>query len=258
MKIIFDEEKYCENLLINNQKKILLQDLKLLAAYFFEKNNNNDEIIKNIEEYCLKIDKNFNKIQNFKILEKSLKYALRNHLRKPIPISITKSELQSIQSLDNYMDEKFLFMMLVTAKFYKFNKSINKPKSNKYDTTLYSNCSIKEIQKWAGISFTKTYWKEFKNRLTTKGIISPTIFGANSWAMGIWDQDSKPEIIIEDFRNPIAYYQEYCGDRMIECNKCHVKISQNSNRHAMCKNCWKEINREQIRKRVEKHRNVTV
>jgi len=253
LKIIFDEEKYCQNLLKNIQKKILLQDLKLLATYFFEKHYKDEEIMEKIEDYCLKIDKNFNKIQNFGIIQKPLKYAKKNHLRKPIPIKVTKSELENIQSLDNYMEEKFLFIMLVAAKFYKFNKSLNKPKPNKYDTTLYSNSSIKEIQRWANVKFTKVYWNDFKHRLTTRGIIGPTIFGANSWSMGIWDQDSSPIIIVDDFRNPIAYYQEYHGDRMIECENCGVKIFKRANAHKLCGNCFIEKRKNDINENAKKY-----
>jgi len=33
-----------------------------------------------------------------------------------------------------------------------------------------------------------------------------------------------------------------------------IMIKQTSNRRKYCSSCWKDINREQIRKRVQKHR----
>jgi hypothetical protein len=47
-------------------------------------------------------------------------------------------------------------------------------------------------------------------------------------------------------------------EKYIYCEGCGNLVIQKNNRHKYCGHCWHEINKEQIRKRVEKHRNVTV
>ena len=44
-----------------------------------------------------------------------------------------------------------------------------------------------------------------------------------------------------------GFYPFYCS----ECGKIIDKKGRN---HRMCDNCWREINKDQVRKRVENHR----
>ena len=44
----------------------------------------------------------------------------------------------------------------------------------------------------------------------------------------------------------------------IQCSECNKLINPINNRQKYCPTCWKEINKEQIRQRVQKYRNVTL
>ena len=57
------------------------------------------------------------------------------------------------------------------------------------------------------------------------------------------------------FRNYIRKFRGFkYNDKIIHCIQCGIPIKQTSNRRKYCSSCWKDINREQIRKRVQKHR----
>jgi hypothetical protein len=253
LPIIFYEYEYCEEIIKNGVKKITQKDLNLLSAYWKYKGESTEQIRKNIEEFCLKTDKNFNIIQSYKIIKRALRYCQNNILRFPTPITITKQEIISIQSVNDYKKEKFLFAMIVCAKFFKAHPSRKKITRSKYSDMLYSNNKIKDIQEIAGVKFSGKYWKELKHEFTLQGLISPTIVGSKRWAIGFNDDNSEPCLVIEDYRNIISYYQQYSGENMTECINCNVLIAKKSNRHSMCFRCWKnkkkEFDRNYIKKR---------
>jgi len=243
LTIIFYEKEYAENLLKYGVKAIKQRDLNFISKLFYEKGLKIPEIREKIEDFCLKTDKNFNLIQSYKMINRALSHAKNNHLRVPDEVIITEDEYNKILTLDNYQEEKFLFAMLVSAKFFKNHRSKIKQKQSKYDQTLYSNSSIRDIQELAGTHFTKKEWREIKRKFTQLGFINPTIIGSNCWAMGICNDTSYPLFVIRDFRNIIAYYQEEKGDNMINCINCNVRMKKNSGAHILCRNCSTEKRR---------------
>ena len=240
MPIIFYEYEHCENIIDKGVNKLVQKDLNLLAVYWEYKGEKLSQIKNNIESFCLKNDKYFNLVQSSKMIKRALSYVRNNKLRFPTPIIITQNELNAIIKIDNYNNQKFLFAMLICAKFFKNHQSRKKITKSKYSNTLYSNNSIKDVQELAGVKFTIRYWTKLKHELTTMSLISPTIIGSKRWAIGFTDDNSDLCLIIEDYRNIIAYYQEYHGDKMIECEECGVKIAKKSGRHKLCKKCYKE------------------
>jgi|WetSurMetagenome_2_1015567.scaffolds.fasta_scaffold49801_2 hypothetical protein len=253
MSIIFYEYEYCQEILRENVKRITLRDLKYLAKYWDYEGVSYENIAKNLEEFCVRNDRNFNAIQSAERIQKAVNHAKNNYIRFPTPIIITQAEVDTIRSLDNYIQEKFLFSMLVCAKYFKQNKSQKKHKRSIYDNTLYSNSSIRYLKEIARVKFTGEYWKNLKHEFTVKGLISPTIVSSSKWAIGFWNENSKPCFIINDYRNVIAYYQEYCGEVMIDCENCKVRTAKRSYRHRMCNKCWKEREKEMWRKSSKKY-----
>ena len=253
MSIIFYEYEYCQKIIDRGAKTITQRDLNYLAKYWEYEGIIYSQIQKNIENFCLKNDKNFNLIRNFQMITRALSHAKNNNIRFPTPIIITQAEINIIRSIDDYIKEKFLFSMLVCAKFFKNHPSKKHIKRGKYDNTLYSNNSIKDIQDISRIKFTKKEWYEWKYEFTTKALITPTIFDDSCWAIGFQNENSEPCFIIEDYRNIIAYYQEYCGEIMINCSECGVKTAKRSNRHFMCADCSKEKRRIVINNNAKKY-----
>ena len=253
MSIIFYEYGYCEKILKKGVKKLFQRDLNYLAKYWEYKGESYENIQKNIEVFCIRNNEDFNVIQSSEMIYRALTHAKNNYLRFPTPIIITQAEVNTIRSLDDYRKEKFLFIMLLCAKYFKTHKSTKHPKRSKFDNTLYSNSSIKYIKEIARVEFTRKEWKELKHELTIKGLISPTIFGSNYWAVGFRNENSEPCFIINDYRNIIAYYQEYCGEVMVDCENCGVRTSKKSYRHDLCRICFQEKRKEKINNNAKKY-----
>jgi hypothetical protein len=94
-------------------------------------------------------------------------------------------------------------------------------------------------------------WKTMKHEICLLGLISPTIVGGNRFAIGFNDPHSKVMMTISDYRNPIVYYQKYCGEKITLCETCGMLMAKKTHNHVMCANCWKnkykEINKERMR-----------
>jgi hypothetical protein len=264
MSMIFYEKEYAEKLIQNGLNRLTQRDLNYLAKYWSYEGFSDREIHKNLEEFCLSNDVNFNIIQSYDFIHRAVIHASHYKLRVDLlPVAITNFELETIGKLNDYKVEKFLFTMLVVAKFFKNNANRKKIISSKYDDILYSNNPIKEIQTLANVSFSNAQWLDIKKRLTSDGLISPTIIGSEKWAIGDFcKMPSEDAIIIDDFRNISVYYDEYLGIPIISCLECGVKITKKSNRHKYCRACWRERNKKLTGQRVSKYRqqlkNVTV
>jgi hypothetical protein len=253
MSIIFYEEEHCKDILKNGVDKLTRRDLNYLAKYFDSLEYTEKEIERELLDFCVKNDGNFNEIQNYSFYHGAVVHARNNSLRVPTPIAITLSEIKEIQEIEDYKIQKFIFIMLVVAKFFKYHPSRKIIKNSKYDQFLYSNTGIKELKNLAHVNFSNTEWNKIKHDLTIMNIINPTIVGAKKWAIPFWEERSPVAILVEDYRNPIAYYQEYCGENMSNCIECNVRISKNSNRHSYCRSCWRE-HRLQKKREYEKIR----
>lgn len=257
MAIIFYEYEHCKKLLENGVDKLYQRDLNMLAKYWEYEKCKKSEIEKNIIDFCKKNDGNFNEIQSYKMIKYALRYARKNFLRFPTPIEITLAELNAIKDLNDFKKEKFLFTMLVCAKFFQKHDSrkLVADKALNNQQQLYSNIGIRDIANLAGVKFTKKEWKLFKHELTLRSLISPTIVGSNRWAIGfVGGFVDENAIIIDDYRNPVAYYEEWRGKNIICCEKCGVKTIKNSNNHRMCKKCWSEKRKEDVRMNVKNYR----
>jgi hypothetical protein len=168
VKIIFDEYEYAKNLIENGCPRLTLESMKFVTKYWSSEGFGPTEIRKKLIEFCKRINPYFNEIQNRKKIKKALLHCKNNILRKPTPIIITKAEIEEIRAVKDYRIEKFLFAMLVSARFYQKHSCRKIPKINKYSFTLYSNQSISEIKKLAGIKLTVADWQVLKRELTLK------------------------------------------------------------------------------------------
>ena len=130
MTIVFYEKDYAEEILEHGVDRLRRRDLNYLAKYWDYNGLSESEIEKKLIEFCLKNDENFNEIQNYDFYHRATIHSRNNALRFPTPINITESEIQSIQlidrdlsGVDKYKIQKFLFTMLIVAKFFKYRVS---------------------------------------------------------------------------------------------------------------------------------------
>lgn len=253
MSIIFYEKKYCEELIENkNIKEISQRNLNFIAKYIRQQGKISDkELQKRLEEYCLRNNKNFNLVTNHYKIKNAINHSKRYSLRsEPIPVSVCKSDLDKIATINNYKYEKIIFVSLVCAKYFKYHLSRNRmSKKIVPSETLYSNQKIKDIMELAGVKLTKKEWNIAKHILCVGGYISPTIYSTEKFALWLEEKNMIDGIVVIDYRNVISYYQMFKGERMITCCECGVMCLRTGRNQKMCKGCAKkqEILRESKR-----------
>lgn len=164
-------------------------------------------------------------------------------------IHITKSELGSIQALNDIKLEKIAFIMLVYAKIS------NIITNNKSDGWINQSCStickearvnLKGIEKIKIFNnlYEKEYIKQRKNNAKT------------NMKVNYIDNDSEVEMTINDFDGVIYQYLIWKGERWKKCNLCEKWIKQKSKKPTLyCNSCKKEKQLEWQKKSMKKIRN---
>ena len=110
MTIIFYEEQYAKDLIINGADKLSRRDLNYIAKYWASLGFSEKSIESNLIEYCNNVDPNFNEIQNYDFYHGATIHARNNKLRIPEPIRITKVNWMLFRKL-------LMWMVSVPIKF---------------------------------------------------------------------------------------------------------------------------------------------
>ncbi len=262
MNYKYNEHEYAE-LIYNNgfQSKYIPTELRLLVLHFrdvLEMKPKEREY--SLYKFCNKYITDFKKENYYK----SIKTALRAGLNKEqklvtIPkIDIYRSELDYINSLEiNQEYKKVMFTFLVQLKL---NKTVFEYKRGKdYEMLYFYGGKIKynAIKNMSNIPKTMSLNDEVINTLSGLGLVTILHRGKISLDY-IKNCVSEGEVVIEvtDFENVGLYLDYYNGIKgVIKCEGCKKIIKIKSNNQKYYVNCWPEINKEQIRLRVAKHRN---
>lgn len=243
----------------NKKHQIQQRNLNYLAKFYSEEGYTTREINVSLRSWILKQDPNFDLVDNIIMLRRAISFEKKYSLRKTIPIAITQHELNEIKKLDNYDYQKIAFTMLVVSIFFKFNISRKKPNVEPSSFGVYCNANFKDICCLAQVRLTKKQMNECKHTLYLAGLIEP-ILGSknpNSLRINYYDEDqSNPVFIVEDYRNVVAYYQQYCGEKIIRCIHCDMMMERRSSTHKMCKVCFDKKRLEQKRNLEKKYRNA--
>ena len=246
MSIVFYEEQYCKNLLEQGTKDLSQRELNFLAKFYRqEKKISDNELRLKLEEFCLKNNKKFNLVTNHFKIKNSINHSKRYSLRvEPIPVSVCLSDLKKIEAINNYKYEKLIFTALVCAKYFKYHISRNRmSKKMQPSETLYSNQKIKDLMELSGVKLTVKEWNIAKHELCVRGYLSPTIYSKEKFGLWLEEKNMIDGIIVIDYRNVVAYYQQFKGEKMINCEKCGVLCLRTGSRQTMCKKC-SEISRK--------------
>jgi hypothetical protein len=240
--IIFDEYSYAESLLNNGfpTKRISKYDLSYLAKYLRIQSLGFPKIEKKLIELCLIHDPYFNPIVNAN--RNNLNYALNSckkyKLKELIPIFITKSEVDILNSVDNQL-KRILFTMLVTAKFDKFQDVRIDQTTSAQPFGYYSNYKLETITKFAHVNIGGSKLNAVKYELdhNLKYVSSTLNEKTQSWKINFADDIESPVILINEYSNIFNYLPSFCS----VCGKIIFKKGRN---HHMCDDCWKDREKE--------------
>lgn len=117
--LILNEKQYAQDIYDgkNEDIKSVLQKIGYITRYFLHSLNQSDEEnYKNTVEWLKKHHANFDEVYYSNLISDAIKRAYKKPFYCIENIKITKSELDSISSLDNLRAEKILFVLLCMTK----------------------------------------------------------------------------------------------------------------------------------------------
>ena len=256
MKNLLSEKEILYDIIDNgfSSGKASKYELILLAKYYkWEMGLSAQEIKKEIVTFCKVYDKQFNPIISRDLLKDVLRIAENNYFREPVPVLITKKELDKIRTIKNFDYQKFLFVMLVYAKTLKYSNSDATGKSNKKSPFGYfvSLSLIGKIGREVGWRVRKDIIQSLHD-LYKLGLIEPTLTGRIKILYS--DDSGLPSIKINDYTKVVDYYTNYVGGELLYCANCGSEYFKNIRKTDFCPNCSDERRREQVRQNVARYR----
>lgn len=251
--IILDEKAYAESLIKNGSQSLYpkVKDVTFLAKYYYYIGLSTSEVKLKLKEYCFKTDKNFNMVVNGWKIKSAINTAKRYRLKTIFPIMVTKAEVETIKQWKDYNYQKILFVLIVMAKFSKYsNTRIKSTVKTKAINNFYANETAIDIFKMARIFVRKNKRYDMFYKFHIAGILDFTRH--DSFKIKCIVENSEPEIVVTDFDNLVLHWQRFCGEPVAGC-KCGRLFLRRSNRHSMCRQCWKEHRKEKVKIAVMKY-----
>lgn len=223
---------------------------RLLAKQCYFSSMNKIQTKEYIVNYMDKKSKFFNLLKYEKLLDTTIdsQFKYKNEFIDVKEIYITKKELEIISSINNIKLEQLAFTYLVYAKVF------NKIKKN---NNGWVNTKQSEIFKDAKITKTVKEQNFMIRDLMELNILKDAYRNDNlSKQVLIIDDESETEIVINKFKdedNFVYYYLKWKGEKIINCSECGKMIKPTGKNHKMCKECWRESEKE--RQRIKWHKN---
>lgn len=257
---IFNEEEHAQYMLKNGfmLKEFNSYELGVLAKYYFNKELNRPEVRNELISFCTKHDKNFDPIISRQTLNRLVEYGKKFDFLNIESIRITKGELETISSIDDFKKEKILFTMLV---FSKYRHMINKEKNIKIRNKNNVD-QRKGLEKYFVTEKHSTIMKEAKVSMSVKdrnstfryfedlGLLRMTM-SCNFELYFVDKEFSKDDVVIEidNFKNFIYhYYQWKDKGKYIKCDVCGCIEKATNNKIKYCDECAKDVKLENDRK----------
>jgi hypothetical protein len=232
MNTIFDEKKYCEDLLSNKPKYVKSRYLYMLLAYYKYLGYDVDDDLKLLELFCSECDPHYNTTIHIPLFNNLRKNYNTCTLRVPKIIGITQKELDIIKSIRDYKKEKFLFICLVLAK--NSYKNTDKYYANDIkESTLFSLAKINITKK----DRNKLLYELEQSKLITQFANKYNNKIQKNITVNFVDNSIDYILTILDMDNIISYYPNYfycekCGDQQI--------IDLSTSRRKICDKCYEE------------------
>ena len=244
--MIFYEKERAEELLENGFFCFIkFEELIILAKYFRDEKNKNDrEIKESLISFCKEYDEDFNEILSRKKIADAVRISKKYKIKKDTDICITKKEIESINTFEEYKIRKVLFVMAVISKYLKYNHDGDN--KNVEDKSYYvSSCSFINILKMAKVNVSKNERKRILYKIDQSGLI--TTLPTGCFKVNFIDENSEKFVTIKSLNNIIDYYPKICAN-------CGAIIENNPKNHNLCPNCYKEKRREDVKNNVRRYR----
>jgi hypothetical protein len=224
-----------------------------IAKYFYWIENCGKQKTKTkLIEYCLEHDKNFNDIIFMDQIRKTVANAMKRKPSENKDIVITKAEIEKIETIKNYKDQKILFSILVVSKRSKFDSTSVREKRDYLGFHIHQN-SIFDICNKCGLNLSFRKTMKHINKYIDLKFLEPN----GEFANILYSIDnSQPLIEVLGDENPWDKFIEFNGGEFLYCTKCEDKFLKKSKYHnnEFCEKCSKERRLEKVKNNMKKYR----
>jgi len=231
--IIFDEKKYAENLIKNGYKneKYIVMDNIILVKYWKSIGLSENEVKNKLRIFMVKFQELFNdNIIKYK-LNSAMKVGMKYDLLTDVCVGITSKEIEQIQILETIELQRMMFILLVVWRFK------GSPKRFRISNTDLMNLSGVKVNG-------NTFWDNVHG-ITKSCLLSMVEYRNKSYYQINIEENWDIVLYIDKFDNVIDYYMSIIEpDKYIFCNKCGVPFLPTNNFQKYCRNCAKEVERE--------------
>ncbi len=237
MSLILNEVKYVKNVLDKGEVgKKPSSTLFLLAKYYYHQENlNKIEIERKLDEFMSKNYPNYNKVFWENIIESISKKANKYNLNEINEISITKSEIKIIETIEDARLERFLFTMLCYAKAYNMIYEKNDGWINTDISLIYNTARLRSkrsddrfhlVNQLLKLSYNECSMISISKKNTNRNV-----------KVNFIDVDGEIALYISDLRELGYEYMMYKGvGKFVRCASCGRLMRKRKNRK-YCSEC---------------------
>jgi hypothetical protein len=242
--IILDELTYAQKLL-DEKKYPILRDLIVLAKYYKYLSYSDMDIKQALSSYCNERVLDWNEIRQSWKIKTAIRTMKKYRLRVPVSTPITKKELERIAEVNDYNKEKLLFVILVFAKFLKYNDVKIKPSNvPKNIGEYYVNDEMINFFEFARIKSNWKYRNRVSHELYEDGYIDGTTYGGHK--IKYVYECSETALFVTDYSNIVLAYLRYKGEKVVGCSCGKLFVYKNSRRE-FCDTCRAKIKKDKDR-----------
>jgi hypothetical protein len=246
-----NERQYVESFINNGDKSGVdfWSYISPLAKYYWEKGY---DLEQNVSEICNVLSKYYDGFNSD--LYKDSIIAICNTVRgreltEINYIPVTTKELSIIDRAGDYKNRLLLFTCLCYAKYSNLKSSKN---NNWVNIERYV---LGTIGKSATLSLSNGNLRSMLGELSRAGylnrpagadgaVVGRGVSNTNHQIAFIDDSDKSPVLVkVKCLEDAGCYYRQYCGEKYMECQRCHRMVRQTGKRQLYCKNCYKVIDK---------------
>lgn len=250
MDIVLNEHEWAEeHIESRNIGKKPFETLCRIARYYIDNDFNKLKTRKALDSFLLQCDPTTSLTKWADTLDYALNKALKYKAILIKDITVTKSEIETIDRLDSKQIKRLAFTLLCLSKYWDLVSPDNDHWVNNKDNEIMSMANINTSLKRQG----SMYWQ-----LRELGLIQFSKKVDNTNVRVLFAQNDNVATKITDFRNLGYQYLKLKGEPYFECENCGitVKIKEpgKGRKQKYCKNCAVEIRTRQNVNSVMRHR----
>lgn len=235
-EIVLDERRWVENALRNcDIGRNPYTTITRLSKYFYADGFSREEIRKRIGEFIMRCDTGASVVKWRDTIDSALKNAEKHPLVNIPGISVTKSELEKIASVNGVIRQRLMFTLLCVAKFEDAVRGKD---------DHWVNYSRKDIFSLANIKVGAKLQALYMNDLFNDGLIGFSSIVDNVNVRVLIVDDGECDMFVTDFRNLGNQYMQRMHGGYIVCESCGAVVKRMGNKQKYCRDCSADINRE--------------